>query len=167
LKHRRRGVKREHAVLPEFAHLFERLAALPGVGAVIPGRIAHNPTRHPGLTVTTPTATGFKLLAKTTTSVQEVFVVVRQGQEAQARAALQALASQGGAAAGPARRPRARRPPRRRRPGGSRAPRRLAPAPQRTRPDPTWRRLWTLRLARVRWRHRFGVPVRRVRRPRR
>lgn len=89
MKHRRRGVKREHSVIGDFAAVYEQLARLPGVAGVIPGRIASNPTHHPGLVLKVETPTGFKLFAKTTTSIQEVFVITRQDQR---EAALEALA---------------------------------------------------------------------------
>jgi hypothetical protein len=79
MKFRRHGVKREHSVIGAFATVYERLARLPGVTGVIPGRIANNPTHHPGLVLKGETPTGFKLLAKTTTSIQEVFVMIRGG----------------------------------------------------------------------------------------
>ena len=88
VKHRRQGVKREHSVIGDFAAVYERLARLPGVAGVIPGRIANNPTHHPGLVLKTETATGFKLLAKTTTSIQEVFVMAEGGRRETALAGI-------------------------------------------------------------------------------
>jgi hypothetical protein len=189
MRHRRRGVKREHSVLADFASVFERVAALPAVEGVIPGRIANNPTRHPGLVLKGETATGFKLLAKTTTSIQEVFVVVRRGQLPQARQDISALClprppsrPEGDAGAMRARRPRR---------GGARpgAPGRGPVVPAaRWQGDlvrfstaggaapwlpaqaavgeavatPALRRLWVLRLRRTLWKRRFGVPRRTV-----
>lgn len=91
MKYRRRGVKREHSVIAGFGPVYERLARLPGVAGVIPGRIANNPTHHPGLVLKVETATGFKLFAKTTTSIQEVFVIIRQGQKGTVLGGLGAL----------------------------------------------------------------------------
>lgn len=91
MKHRRHGVKREHSVIGEFPAVFERLARLTGVAAVIPGRIASNPTRHPGLVLKGETPTGFKLLAKTTNSIQEVFVTVRSQARATALEGLRGM----------------------------------------------------------------------------
>ena len=192
MKYRRHGVKREHSVLSAFAAIFERVAALPCVEGVIPGRIANNPTRHPGLILKGETATGFKLLAKTTTSVQEAFVVVRRGQRDQALQAVGALCARPAARAAPPRAPRGNRM------GGARAGRGGArPTPRRAAllpaarwqgelvrfssggSFPSWapaeaplvdtaaepglrRRLWLLRLRRTSWRRRFGVPQRRV-----
>lgn len=192
LKFRRRGVKREHSILADFAAAFERVAALPAVEGVIPGRIAQNPTAHPGLVLKTETTTGFKLLAKTRESVQEVFVIVRRGQRDQAFAALSAMSTR---PTGPTAAPRSEARRRKSRPtppagrGGSGVvpaarwqgqlvryaagtpPADWAPATASllaTGGDPALRRrLWTLRLRRARWRQRFGSPLRRVGRPRR
>ena len=184
MKFRRRGVKREHSVLDAFADLYERLAGLAGVTGVIPGRIAHNPTRHPGLVLKHETPTGYKLLAKTNTSVQEVFVVVRSGCQAQVRAALAdfVLARPAGDPGQPRRPPTPPRPPRApkrppiwRNPGvlpegpRGRPPVHFESAGPRAKPRPgspkdpaLRRRLWLLRLRRARWRRRFGVPRRQV-----
>ena len=183
MKHRRNGVKREHSILPGFGPLFERLARLPGVGAVIPGRIARNPTHHPGLVLTGETHTGFKLLAKSTSSVQEVFVVTAGDGRTGVRAALQPLLTAPDATA---HRPPATRQRRRRRPpsppaahtpdrvpgargGGSGRSVRAAPARLADQlADPALRRrLLALRLRSVRWRRRFGNPLRRAPRRRR
>lgn len=113
MRYRRSGVKREHSVIDGFAPVYERLARLPGVDGVIPGRIADNPTRHPGLVLKTETATGYKLLAKTTTSIQEVFVMASGGGRAVVLEGLRGLVTRplppgGTARGGP--RPQARRP---------------------------------------------------------
>ena len=104
MRYRRSGVKREHSVIDGFAPVYERLARLPGVDGVIPGRIADNPTRHPGLVLKTETATGYKLLAKTTSSIQEVFVMARGGGRATVLEGLRGLVTRplppGGAARG-------------------------------------------------------------------
>ncbi len=180
MKHRRNGVKREHSILPGFGPLFERLARLPGVGAVIPGRIARNPTHHPGLVLSGETHTGFKLLAKSTSSVQEVFLVAAGDGRAGVRGALQPLLTAPDATA---HRPPATRQRRRRRPPaspaadwvpaakGGRSSRSARAAPARLADqlaDPAIRRrLLALRLRGVRWRRRFGNPLRRAPRRRR
>lgn len=169
MKFRRQGVKREHSVLAGFAAHFERVARIPGVDGVIPGRIARNPTHHTGLVLTAETQTGFKLLAKSTSGVQEVFIVCGQGTRAAVRAALQPLlaaptrsAPERPRAARPVRRPRASRsiasPP----PGSRKAP---AGPPQLGAHlrGPLRQRLLALRLRGARWRHRFGNPRRSVR----
>gem|GEM_PF-4643234 len=112
MKYRRHGVKREHSVIGDFAPVFERLARLAGVAGVIPGRIANNPTRHPGLVLKGETPTGFKLLAKTTTSIQEVFVMARSGARAAALDGLRGMVTR------PIETRRPEREPRRRPAGG-------------------------------------------------
>lgn len=192
MRHRRRGVKREHSVLEAFRPVYERVAALEGVEGVIPGRIAANPTHHPGLVLKGATRTGFKLLAKTTTSIQEVFVIARHGQVEAVRARLAAVLTRpaGDRPATPPREDRARRParpPGPRRPGaGWRNPGIIPVGPTDREPlrftadwlpagsrvgeragEATRRRLLWLRLRRARWRRRFGAALRRApRRPR-
>lgn len=186
MKHRRHGVKREHHMLQELAPALERLAALPEVQAVIPGRIARNTTAHPGLVLKAETAAGFKLLAKTRTSIQEVFVVVASGQRGAALQALRQLTQQGPdrprhrpgpAAPSPPRAAtrsarqsagRARRSPLLptgraqgplvRWPGGSQA----LQLGERLAARDTRRRLLAMRLQGAHWRHRLGMPLRRV-----
>jgi len=178
MRHRRHGVKREHSVIDGFGPVYERLARLPGVEGVIPGRIANNPTHHPGLVLKVETPTGFKLLAKTTTSIQEVFLITRDGAREQVRASLGGLlARPAPARSAPA--ARTRRPPAagrtRRNPGVLPAgPRHREPirysAPWGVPGTPvghgvdaqTRRRLLWLRLRRVRWRRRFGAVLRRA-----
>lgn len=183
MKFRRKGVKREHSVIAEFAAVFEDLARLEGVTGVIPGRIANNPTAHPGLVLKNETATGFKLLAKTRTAIQEVFVICKAGQRSAVQRAIEPLlvrpSSKPSAGSG-ARRPKANQPL------PQRSTRAVLPAPRwqgqpvrySTGPhlgtsrhslttDPvTTRRLYVLRLRRSRWRRRYGVASRRVHRPR-
>jgi hypothetical protein len=189
MRHRRRGVKREHSVIGDFAAVFERLARQSGVQGVIPGRIAANPTRHPGLVLKAETATGFKLFAKTTTGIQEVFLIVRDGRREAVLSELAPFLARP-AAGRPAPDPdrddapgarRRRKPTRGRRGAGWRNPGVLPAAPWRSelvrytadwRPtasplgegldEPTRRRLLLLRLRRSRWRRRFGVPLRRA-----
>ena len=172
MRHRRQGVKREHSVIAEYAAVFERLAALPGVAAVIPGRIAVNPTRHPGLVLKNPTPSGFKLLAKSRTSVQEVFLVCQADHREAVRQALQPLLQS--AAAGRRSRPPGNKAGTRRASRGTmrqgrvpetgtgphRAGRSFGPLAPDAR---TYRRLYALALRGARWHRRFGVPLRRVR----
>ncbi len=183
MKYRRHGVKREHSVLADYATVYERLAKLPGAAGVIPGRIAHNPTHHPGLVFKGATQTGFKLLAKTTSSIQEVFLIAAP----EARAALEralaplltrAPAPRTSAAPNPARgraRPRSRpnpgvvpagptgRPPLRYTSSGRRPSDPAGASLGEQLADPALRlRLLVLRLRRARWRRRFGTPPRRA-----
>lgn len=184
MRHRRRGVKREHSVLAEFRSTYERIAALPGVEGVIPGRIANNPTHHPGLVLKAATATGFKLLAKSTTSVQEVFLIAARGRAELVRTGLEPMLTRPAPSA-PRAEPRRGSPRGRARPTGWRNPGILPNGPEKRPPlrytagpppagarlretldDPARRRLLWMRLRRAAWRRRFGVPLRRApRRP--
>lgn len=183
MKFRRKGVKREHSIIAEFTAVFEELARLDGVTGVIPGRIANNPTAHPGLVLKNETATGFKLLAKTRTAIQEVFVICKAGQRPAVVRAIEPHLVR------PSSKPPAGRDARRVKASKSlpqRSTRAVLPAPRwqgepvRYSADPhpraprhplttdpgTYRRLYVLRLRRSRWRRRYGVPSRRVHRPR-
>jgi hypothetical protein len=82
-KHRTKGVKREHSVIPGLLPVLERIAAHPSVSAVIPGRIT---VTHAALTTLElrlgpPTLSGFKLTARRGRTAQEVFVVTAGPQE--------------------------------------------------------------------------------------
>lgn len=61
--------------------VLRRVAALPGVHAVVPGRLSTTRCSAEGLAlrVTTRVPGGFKLLARRGTAVQEVFVTVDRG----------------------------------------------------------------------------------------
>jgi hypothetical protein len=76
-RHRVRGVKREHSIIPGLLPILERLAQSPAVSAVIPGRISVTRAGLPTLQLRlgTQTITGFKLTARRGTTAQEVFVV--------------------------------------------------------------------------------------------
>lgn len=76
-KHRHRGVKREHHVLPGTLPLLEELAAHPAVSAVIPGRIRATRGASVDLEVRVqaPTPTGRKLALRVGRAVMEVFLV--------------------------------------------------------------------------------------------
>lgn len=82
-KHRGRGVKREHAILPGFDEALERIAAIDAVQSVIPGRIARIRSRSgiKRLTFQYPTDTGAKLQAKGGGAVQEIFVVTEDPEQ--------------------------------------------------------------------------------------
>lgn len=86
LKHRSNGVKREHGIVEGLLPLLERIASLPAVGAVIPGRIRVTKNHCPTLTVRLQarTVSGFKLGARVGTLAQEVFVVTARADEAEA-----------------------------------------------------------------------------------
>ena len=75
-KHRKGGVKREHACLPGVRLWCALAARLPGVHSVIPGRI-YNVGANVGwrARVSVRTPTGVKVLLRSQSAVQEVFVV--------------------------------------------------------------------------------------------
>lgn len=85
-KHRRAGVKREHGIAAGVLPILERIAAHPGVDAVIPGRIRVTQSNAPGLKIRLQarTVTGFKLGARSASLAQEVFVVTRTPDEVEA-----------------------------------------------------------------------------------
>lgn len=60
--------------------VLEKIAATPGVAAVIPGRIRVTQSNNPGLRLKLQarTMTGFKLGARAQSLAQEVFVVTRE-----------------------------------------------------------------------------------------
>ena len=69
-------VKHEHSIIDGLRPVLDRMAACPAVHAVIPGTI--RPVRAPrqlSVTVQYPTDTGLRLLARTGSAVQEIFVV--------------------------------------------------------------------------------------------
>jgi hypothetical protein len=76
-RHRVAGVKREHGIVEGLLPVLERIAALPTVSAVIPGRIRVTANRSPNLVIRAQarTITGVKLGARLGTLAQEVFVV--------------------------------------------------------------------------------------------
>ena len=82
-KFRKDGVKREHGIVAGVLPLLERIAARPGVDAVIPGRIRVTQSNTPGLKIRLQarTVTGFKLGARSASLAQEVFVVTRNPDE--------------------------------------------------------------------------------------
>lgn len=78
-KYVKRGVKRKHQIIEGTLPMLEAIAEIEGVKKVIPGEISYSPRRKAGptrLKLTRETPTGFKLLALSGGSVQEVFVVV-------------------------------------------------------------------------------------------
>jgi hypothetical protein len=82
-RHRIKGVKREHSVISGLLPVLERIAALPEVSAVIPGRIAVTRAATPSLELRLGprTPTGFKLNARKASTTQEVFVVTAKPDE--------------------------------------------------------------------------------------
>jgi hypothetical protein len=74
-KFRHHKVKREHAVLPAIEAGLTLLAGCEFVNAVIPGPIRRKRGGTTGWSVQYETTTGVKLLARSPSAVQEVFVV--------------------------------------------------------------------------------------------
>lgn len=76
-KYRANKIKQEHTIIEDILPLLEDLSKLSIVKSIIPGRI----NRRSGsgmpahLKMKYPTASGIKILAKNSSSVQEVFVV--------------------------------------------------------------------------------------------
>lgn len=78
-KYIKRGVKRKHRVLAGILPKLKAIAKLEGVDKVIPAAISCSPRRRvkgPALKLTRETKAGFRLLAHSEGSVQEVFAIV-------------------------------------------------------------------------------------------
>jgi hypothetical protein len=84
---KRTGIKCQHGMIQGLRGALEEVSSWPEVRSIIPGEI--RPSKGPGsgltLKVQYPTATGIKLLAKTGTAVQEVFVVTSEPSAVQTR----------------------------------------------------------------------------------
>lgn len=76
-RYREEKIKREHTIVKELVILLEEIAKKPLVKSIIPGRINRRKGsgHQPYLQLQYLTETGFKILGKTSSSVQEVFVV--------------------------------------------------------------------------------------------
>ncbi len=76
-KYRSDKIKREHTVIKEIGPLLQEVAQFTEVKSVLPGRINQRTGsgHQPYLQLQYITETGFKLLGKTSSSLQEVFVV--------------------------------------------------------------------------------------------
>lgn len=78
MRYRHGVLKIEHGILPGLRDVLRDLAEIETVTSIVPGRIYTTHARPGGslrVRVTSPTATGVKLLAKRGSSIQEVFVV--------------------------------------------------------------------------------------------
>lgn len=83
-KYLKRGVKRKHRVIEGLLPILEEIASIDGVSKVIPAEISYSPlrkARSPSIKITRETKSGFKLLAHSKGSIQEVFVVVEGKKE--------------------------------------------------------------------------------------
>ncbi|MGB3458883.1 MAG: DUF2103 domain-containing protein [Halobacteriota archaeon] len=79
LKYVRHGIKREHRIIEGILPLLEKISDMEGVAKVIPALISHSQVRgtgQPELRFQRETPSGFKLLAHSKRSIQEIFVVV-------------------------------------------------------------------------------------------
>jgi hypothetical protein len=78
MRHREGVLKIEHGILPGLKEILLELSDVEEVSSIVPGRIYTTRGRPGGalrVRVSTPTATGVKLIARRGSSVQEVFVV--------------------------------------------------------------------------------------------
>lgn len=77
-KYRVNKIKQEHTIIDDIYPLLLKVSDLEEVHSIIPGRInrrSGNGGIRPHLTLKYNTPTGIKLIAKTNSSLQEVFVV--------------------------------------------------------------------------------------------
>jgi len=75
-RYRQNKIKREHTIIDGILPVLEAIAQHPHVHGITPGRInKRSSSRNATVTVQYRTEAGLKLLARTTTAVQEVFVV--------------------------------------------------------------------------------------------
>lgn len=84
-KYRKGGVKSEHTIIPGIRNLLRNVAICPYVHSVTPGRISRRTSMGPSrayLSFQYFQETGMKLQGKTSTAVQEVFVVTSRKEEA-------------------------------------------------------------------------------------
>jgi len=83
MKNRIKSVKREHSTIKDIVPLLEKITLLEQVKSIIPGRIKPIVGNYPKpiLEYTTHTSSGFKCIAKSSRSVQEVFIVTDYTEE--------------------------------------------------------------------------------------
>ena len=76
-KYRDKNIKQEHTIIEDILPLLEDIVSLSTIKSIIPGRINRRKGSgiQPYLQVKYNTPSGLKLLAKNSSSVQEVFVV--------------------------------------------------------------------------------------------
>lgn len=76
-KYRTNKIKQEHTIIDDIYPLLLKVSDLDQVHSIIPGRINRRSGSgiRPYLQLKYPTPTGIKLIAKTSSSLQEVFVV--------------------------------------------------------------------------------------------
>lgn len=126
-RYRQKKVKREHSIIEGLLPVLERIASLPGVQSVTPGRIKpRSRPGAPGLRFQYVTETGLKLLGRSNAAVQEVFVVTDEPERVLEQFRAEGLLEPGRAQE-PGREPEPARAPRRGKGGDQGA----APAPTR------------------------------------
>ncbi|UOF90529.1 DUF2103 domain-containing protein [Fodinisporobacter ferrooxydans] len=76
-RHRTSKLTTKHSIIGDYRSILLDIARLDEVDSIITGVISHNKTHNTGLTFQYMTDTGIKLLAKTTQSVQEIFIVTK------------------------------------------------------------------------------------------
>ncbi len=83
-KYRSNKIKQEHTIIEDILPLLEELANLELIKSIIPGRINRRggSGMPPHLKLKYPTPSGIKILAKNSSSVQEVFVVTDNSEKA-------------------------------------------------------------------------------------
>ncbi|PRX31057.1 putative metal-binding protein DUF2103 [Orenia metallireducens] len=76
-KYRANKIKQEHTIIEDILPLLEKVAELNIIKSIIPGRINRRGGSGipPHLKLKYPTPSGIKILAKNSSSIQEVFVV--------------------------------------------------------------------------------------------
>lgn len=82
-KYRTNKIKREHTIIEDIHELLEDVALLPGVKSIIPGRIHRRSGSgiRPRLRINYRTSSGYKMLAKNSSSLQEIFLVTDEPEE--------------------------------------------------------------------------------------
>lgn len=82
-KYRHNKIKQEHTIIDDIKPLLLKVAELEQVHSIIPGRINRRSGSgmQPYLQLKYPTPSGIKLIAKTSSSLQEVFVVTDYDEE--------------------------------------------------------------------------------------
>ncbi|HID27723.1 MAG TPA: hypothetical protein EYP22_07910 [Methanosarcinales archaeon] len=87
-KYVKHGVKRKHGIIKGVLPILEQISIMDGVKKVIPAVISYSPNRvvsKPILRFRRETISGFKLLAHSKGSVQEIFVVVEKSKKEKVR----------------------------------------------------------------------------------
>lgn len=93
-KYVKRGVKREHNIIEGILPILEQISGIKGVKKVVPASISYSPMRsikQPELRFQRETTSGFKLLAHSKGSVQEIFVVVDGSKRGEVKERLKGL----------------------------------------------------------------------------